>query len=64
MQENPLTNDDYRKINTGLGHIVQTREVLMKAQRAMLDMDEPLAVLDALQYQLETVKREFFPDRT
>lgn len=58
-----MTDADYRKIITGLAHLAQMRDELERAQRAGLPMDEPLAALDAYQFQLDAIKKEFFPDR-
>ncbi len=58
-----LTDSDYRAIQTGLQHIVLTREELQKAQQAGLDVDNELANLDAMQFKLESIKRSFFPNR-
>lgn len=63
MSDTPLTDVDYRNINTALGHIAQSRDVIERARRAGLEMDDAAAVLDAYQFKLEALKREFFPSR-
>lgn len=59
----PLTNAEYSKFNTALGQLSITREFLLKAKRAGVPVDEPLAVLDAFEHQITVLKQEFFPDR-
>lgn len=59
----PLTDAEYRKFNTALGQISITREFLLKAQRAGVPVEEPLAVLDAFEHQITVLKQGFFPDR-
>lgn len=58
----PLTAVDGRSINSALARISEQRIDLDKATRAGLDVQEALATLDAFQFQLETVKKEFLPN--
>jgi hypothetical protein len=57
----PLTATSSREINTALARLADTRNDLEKGQRAGLPVENEIATVDALVYQLEAVKREFLP---
>jgi hypothetical protein len=59
-----LSQADYTKLNTGLARIQSALDQLAKAKECGLDMDEPIAMLEAQQYTIQQLKRNFFPDRS
>lgn len=61
MTASPLTAVDNRNLNTALARIAEQRDILERAQRSGLDVSESLAILDALEHQITSVKAEFLP---
>lgn len=59
----PLTDTDYRGLNVALGMVAQKREELQKAADIGLPVEEPMAVLDAMEHVMLSIKRSYFPDR-
>lgn len=59
----PLSDARHKEINTALGRIIQTRELLQKAERAGMDFSAELAELAANEAMFNALKAEFFPDR-
>jgi hypothetical protein len=61
--DSPLTEANYREINTALANLNKARLATEAAKRAGVDVAEQCAVCDYIEQRLNAIKAEYFKGR-
>jgi hypothetical protein len=60
---NPLSEEDYRKINEQLGNLARLQQEITLAAQAGCAVGDKSEACQRLTQQLSEIKRVYFPDR-